>query len=100
MQQWETSPVFAKLGSHDLGMTGIMIELFLEKCKQLIIGSHEFFPVCLCDLRKVAEHPAGRFKVPFISQAKKTIIGCDIGKERELPTAQRPEVALALGWAQ
>src|SRR5512147_490430 len=81
-------------------MISIVIELFLKECKQLVVGTNEFFPVCLCDLRKVADHPAGRFKMPFICQANKTIIGSDIRKEWELPAAQRPEVALAASRTQ
>src|SRR5512133_2572889 len=77
-----------------------MIELILEQGKQPVISSDEFLAILLRNLGKVADHPACRFELPLIRQTDKAILRCDIGKEWELPAAQRPEITLTAGGTQ
>ena len=81
-------------------MISIVIELILKQRKQFVIGSDKFLAIFLCDPGKVADHPACQFELPLIRQTDKAILGCDIGKEWELPAAQRPEITLTAGGTQ
>jgi len=85
MEQWEPFFAVAELGPQHFGVVCITVEFALEEREQFVVCSDEFFPVFLCDLCKVADHPAFVLKFPFTGKPNEPKIGCDIGKERELP---------------
>lgn len=96
VQYWKSAFLAGKEFTCLFGHGYVTVKFIRPDVKKPVIRIDEFLPVLGSNPVQMADHPAGRLKVPVIGKTDKPVIGCNVREERELAAAGCPKFTLTI----